>query len=228
MMPDLRPDKSNPTGGDSRTIYTIGVVVPLAIALATGLFVGLATAYIFYQFGSQYPVDWGFGAGVVTIPFTWIWLVKEKMIPVIERMFGVDLNGDGIQGPAPALPAADPPLTVYLRASDGQNTAIARLPIPSSLRADFARGMLAGRTSYRYWIERGISQVAYSRIIEEMVERGIAQRASGKGQIALTAAGRQMFQQYLGQDDGDVLDQEPGLRAYAHEVRPPTLRRRRL
>ena len=184
---------------------TAGVTLPLLQAGVTGAvcaLVGLGVS-LWLRWRSWPLVS--LGAGVISFAAAWFYLGRHWLnLTGLERLTGLDLNGDGRIGLEPSPLSAREEVRVYVAEvrSDGHlsgNQKVYDLPCDSKQLAELARGILGGLPfSERLWTGAGrpFSIVAFRDLRGELIRRGLIRLASTKDArqgYTLTLAGKHVL-----------------------------------
>lgn len=178
-----------------------GFLVPagraLFIGVSAGAFVGIASA------AGEAPFSpWAaFGLGwllVQTVAF--VIFVRQAQF-LLECLYGVDLNGDGVIG-VPEQPTHDQ-VEIKLYSNNGNSMERFDFPGNAEQLKEFSRGVLGGMgLEKELWSGEGklYRPVDYKNLRAEMIRRGWIQHKNGStNQICeLTDLGRQALMAYAG------------------------------
>jgi hypothetical protein len=176
---------------------TDGVVVPGLQAAITGALVGLAALAVAAWL--QWPF-WAVGGTAAALATLGAWLsYRGRWAWLMERMLGVDINGDQVIGqPAEPDPEPEPLRVIVDRTEDGSRiTDYIDLPVDRERAGVFARALLDGNRGFSLtaWTGRGalFSRREYDELVTTFIARNLATwrnpAAHAQG-VELTAAGR--------------------------------------
>lgn len=152
-----------------------GVLLPLAQAVITGLLFGLA-AWI-YAGLLKAPEAWRYGAGVAAGVFviSWLamlarWLSLTRPLDRLERLTGIDINGDGLIADQPKKT-----IRVEFKAAPNQ-TIIADLPYTNQAMQFYSALIRGDRNGIHQWTGRNkpLTPGQYEQIRDELLERNFA------------------------------------------------------
>lgn len=169
------------------------VAVPLLQAAVTGCMAGLALVIIANL--AELDIDlfylWG-GASLGVGFIAWLVLLGQtrRLLWAIERLVGLDLDGDQVSGP---------PTKIQVEVTQGKQQMYLELPGSPQALATLARGVLGGRSfAEDSWSGRGqpFSRGEFRELRDALIERRLATwrnpDAPTQG-VVLTAAGRAVF-----------------------------------
>lgn len=138
------------------------IVIPLLIALITGLLAGLLavtlTAWAKYYLDLPWLNPWAVFSVIMTALWLRVWLrVGARLLKVLEKYLGVDIDGDGFVGPAREGQRAggllqgaghwSPPVHIEITSNNGNSTDYVDVPYRDALK-DLAPGLLAGTRTF--------------------------------------------------------------------------------
>lgn len=169
-------------------------------AVGSGLFVGLLGGGLAVWLG--WPWFAPVASGLVTASVVWFGALADSrsMLRRVERVVNRDLDGDGDIGPQ----TVQHEYTVKEQRADGSTSwqVLVGLPLePESLR-EFARGVLAGRTSTHSWAGV-LERKEFEQIRDRLISGGFA-RWAGRNRNQgweLTHKGRAWFTALAGERD---------------------------
>lgn len=169
-----------------------GVIIPGLQCLITGLLSGLAALAVAAWLGG--PI-WAVGGTTAAIVGLYSWLsYRGGWNDRLERMLGIDLNLNGVIGPAPQ-PAEPERVRVEVIQDQGSKGDFIDLPYPSKL-PELAAGIVNGKQfALSVWTGNGhlFSRSEFEEVRDEMLERGLLrwrnERNPAQG-VDVTAVGR--------------------------------------
>jgi len=181
----------------SRTAEMSGdVAVPLCQSAVTALVGGVGGLLVGGPVAAGVVAGLSFGA-------SWLWLLADhrRALWSIEKITGVDLDGDGHKGkPGNTAPAQH--VVVDLVENTGRQARIRYLDLPLTLDklADVAQAILEdGASLSRRALSDVLTQTEYNTLGPALVDAGLARDLPGNRR-ELTGAGRSMFRELLTDD----------------------------
>lgn len=183
-----------------------GAILPLLQSVITGALVGLLALAVLLVLRARDAWIWALliGLSVTTLVWAalqlhWYWLTR------IEKMTGMDLNGDGMIGQEPARETSH---TVRVNVEEIRQGHVrivtARFPVDEWMMQDLAKGLLAGIPfAERHWTGRGkpFSLREFRLTRDEMLKRGLIRPVSEKSNLQgyeLTKTGLAVMRQLAG------------------------------
>jgi len=196
----------------------VGVWLPLAQALFTGLLLGILAFVISLLAGAGALVSlrWMGGVGIIVLCLVWLsrFIHWTKVVQVMELMFRHDFNQDGYEGPPPAQVVE---VLLHHHNEYGDRTVTDRRKYPATFRQmealaiavlrqgkPFSEDALAGS-------RRPFSQNELSRLRVQFEKDGLIS-PRGKGTNTgweFTQEGREVLHEFLPDNLKDVTDPAP-------------------
>lgn len=153
------PQSVPPTYADRQFLHTFlaGAFLPLVQATMTAAMAGIATLTLLYIFNAVDIVKPMLIVSAVVWVVTWLYLLRRWLsLTALERLTGIDINGDGQIGKPKAKAE---PLVIRLDEVDKghyRQRMINIDDVTAEQLTEFARGMLAGRPfTEREWTGKG-------------------------------------------------------------------------
>ena len=175
--------------------FSAAVTIPLAQSLITGALCGMTLTALCWALELKEPGKIGLVGSMVTTTGVWI-AGAAAWTRRIERVLGVDLNGDGFIGqPPPASREPAPPVRIEIVSDNGRVSDFLSLPAePDQLKA-LGAALTAGDsfTTSRWTGPGGLfTRSQFDQLKAELVNRGIlrmAGQAANQG-YCLTGKGK--------------------------------------
>lgn len=176
------------------------VLVPLAQAVITGLFIGLAIGAAAALFALEKPGVWGLAAGCIVMALAWL-AYRSRWSMVVEKALGVDINLDGFIGDPP--PEETRTVRIELVQDGGSRGDWIDLPTSPERLALLGDGLLnSGRTfNLSSWTGRGqpFTRREFEALRAALLERGLlVWRTPGSPAqgVELSPAGRAIMRRF--------------------------------
>lgn len=177
----------------------VAVVVPLAQAVITGVLIGLPIGALSWLAGFSNPWKVVLVVWLVVQGCAWLVLLFRwaRLVELVERSLGVDLNADGFIG-EPPVERIDPIRVEILDRPDRKTTFVDLPASPEQLRllvAGVARGAPLSET---FWTGAGrpFSKAEFHELRQAMLKGGLLvprnERAPAQG-FQLTLAGKHLI-----------------------------------
>jgi hypothetical protein len=170
------------------------VGVPVGQALVTGILVALCSAGVTIAVGWPWWVPPAVLVGTSTLVWVWLLVDHRRLLRFVEKVVGVDLDGDGEVGED-----AGRPERVKVEITRGTQQVYLDLPCGRETLRTVARAVLADQPlSESRWTGQGrpFSRATFAEFRDELLERGLLAwrnpQAHSQG-VEPTRAGRAVF-----------------------------------
>jgi hypothetical protein len=175
--------------GEQAYLHTAqaGATLPLIQSTITGFLLGLAAFILAVKLRAEDAWFYGLMTWLLVQVITWLILQRHWFsLTTLEKLSGIDLNGDDVIGARdlPQVNAKTVQVNLRETTDDGHlRVTVARFPIDEARLAQLAQGLLAGTPfGERHWSGAGklLSRDEFRAVRMGMLERRLLEQANPK------------------------------------------------